>query len=98
MRGRLAPGAAQCSWGVGSAARAVAVVVRAGRMVNEGVAIGVAIIARVCAAVCFTTQIAVITTASTVTVASFPVELVGVRRSRVMKRRNPVRLRCGVIK
>ena len=47
MRDRLASGAAQCSWDVGLAARAVAVVVRTGRVVGGGVAI----VACACAAV-----------------------------------------------
>ena len=93
---RLAPGAAQCSWNVGLAARAVAIVVRTGRVVNEGVAT----VACVCAAALLIVKIIAIV-ASIVTGASFPIVLehvAGVRCLRVIKRKNRAKLWLSIVR
>jgi hypothetical protein len=70
VRDRLAPGTAQGSWDVRLSARAVAIVVRTGNVVNEGVAI----VAFVSTPVDITIYITA-TVASIVTGASIPIML-----------------------
>ena len=89
MRDRLALVTAQCSRDAGLATRTVAVVVRTGRVVNEGVAT----VAHVCAAVCLIMQVVVIV-ASVVTGTVFFIALRHVVRMSSLKvARRSIRLR-----